>query len=1251
MSKIATYQVNDVPTVDDILIGTDKDDSDITKNFRLGDVLALGVGVPLVLYDGILYWDGDNNRYTPFAEKQDNPTEANFYLGTENPTLKSRLNLDAELYASSFYCVDEVSTLTTATYMTSSGLWTNRVDTGIDVANSAYVTLTDDYLHIYGICGTEIPHNLPIMIGYNGAWDEFHGEHLYLDDYNQSLNIAFTNIYLSKGTASKWLALDESKKIIFMDAPTASFTPTDQILDWSTDKYIPYAAKKGVNPSYPYFYTGSATPTFLNRLNLDGMLFATSLTAYSSVSYAIVGESTTTFGIYGKGQNLSGIFGESVTSYGVRAVTMASPSIYGESSYAGASSIENLMDIVRLSSSTPSAGIGGYTTYKIQSSTGVISAGRTSCKLSDVSASADAVFEWFLLNDGSFPTTPQMTLFPNGQVRLSAYGTGALGGTPTKWLAVDASGYIIEEEPPSGGVSPTPTDYTLDWNSGSNRYQPYAAKKGADPTYAYFYTGTEIPTFTNRINLDAFLYATKLHLDSSSGYVLDVSTVSGTAAVINSSLGLPLQLNTSAGNNNTMSPSIQHVRIEGSGANGIGVYEQYKISSSIGGEVETGRFACRLSDVTTGYEDGSFEWYLINSGTISATARMTLNSTGQLTLNEYGSGTFTGTATKWLAVDASGNIIEEHPPVGGGVEPKDDILYWDTDKYTPYAGKSTPDPSYAYFYSGADDPTFTNRLNLDGYLYVTSLIGNSGAYGYGVYGISENGYGVFGETVTGYGIFGNATTAAGGVGVIGTALGGVAMIAQCNPATTNTIHDVLYIHRVTSSTATAGIGGSLSYRLENGSGGLVDSGRFACSLTNVTNPNEDAKFEWYLVSGGSIPATAQMILSDTGALRLSGYGVGTFTGTPTKWLTVDVNGNIIEENAPVGGISPTDNILDWSTDKYMAYAAKKGADPSYAYLYSGTDNPTFTNRINLDGILYTSGLVGSSVDGFGLVAISQNSHGITTQSYAGYGILSQSENSAAIYASASYASVNTTSKIMGLQVLSEGTTEAGIGGYMSFHIPKASSVIIEAGKFECFLTDVGSATDAAFAWHLMTNGSYKANAQMTLSNTGALNLSQYGGGDFTGTATKWLAVDTDGNVIEEDVPAGTGLLLDPNTASYSGPTATFTAGENLLAGDLCYIYTNGRMKKADADAIATCLGVAIATAAITSGNSGVFLLMGFITGYSSLTIGGAIYASTTAGTMSQTAPTGTDDVVQIVGVASSATTIYFLPSLSTIELI
>ena len=53
---------------------------------------------------------------------------------------------------------------------------------------------------------------------------------------------------------------------------------------------------------------------------------------------------------------------------------------------------------------------------------------------------------------------------------------------------------------------------------------------------------------------------------------------------------------------------------------------------------------------------------------------------------------------------------------------------------------------------------------------------------------------------------------------------------------------------------------------------------------------------------------------------------------------------------------------------------------------------------------------------------------------------------------------------------------------------------------------------------------------------GSIRMHQYGDGDFTGTATKWLAVDADGNLIEEDAPSGAGT--DNQNISGSGLAGT-----------------------------------------------------------------------------------------------------------------
>ncbi len=56
------------------------------------------------------------------------------------------------------------------------------------------------------------------------------------------------------------------------------------------------------------------------------------------------------------------------------------------------------------------------------------------------------------------------------------------------------------------------------------------------------------------------------------------------------------------------------------------------------------------------------------------------------------------------------------------------------------------------------------------------------------------------------------------------------------------------------------------------------------------------------------------------------------------------------------------------------------------------------------------------------------------------------------------------------------------------------------------------------------------------------------------------------------------------------------------------------------------------------------VLYGFVKKAShGFTIGAPLYLSTTAGDMSNTAPTGTNDVVRVVGYAVDANTIFFNP--------
>lgn len=108
-----------------------------------------------------------------------------------------------------------------------------------------------------------------------------------------------------------------------------------------------------------------------------------------------------------------------------------------------------------------------------------------------------------------------------------------------------------------------------------------------------------------------------------------------------------------------------------SGVNGVGIALDYSIydASSL---LQSGRMINTLTEVTHATAVSSFEWWLVNSGTLGK--KMELKGSGQLLLSNYGVGTFTGTPTYVIATNSSGNFIEipfanfatTTPPVDSG---------------------------------------------------------------------------------------------------------------------------------------------------------------------------------------------------------------------------------------------------------------------------------------------------------------------------------------------------------------------------------------------------------------------------------------------------------------------------------------------------------------------------------------------------------------------------------------------------------
>lgn len=118
---------------------------------------------------------------------------------------------------------------------------------------------------------------------------------------------------------------------------------------------------------------------------------------------------------------------------------------------------------------------------------------------------------------------------------------------------------------------------------------------------------------------------------------------------------------------------------------------------------------------------------------------------------------------------------------------------------------------------------------------------------------------------------------------------------------------------------------------------------------------------------------------------------------------------------------------------------------------------------------------------------------------------------------------------------------------------------------------------------------------------------------------------------------------------YSGPYTTLRAGADLAFGDVCYMASTGKMVKGDANAIATSGIWGMALGTIATDAYGAFLLPGSFVrneAWTWATVGSFLYLSaSTAGAMTQTPPSGTDDAIQIIGIVTNAKRLFFCPQL------
>lgn len=162
------------------------------------------------------------------------------------------------------------------------------------------------------------------------------------------------------------------------------------------------------------------------------------------------------------------------------------------------------------------------------------------------------------------------------------------------------------------------------------------------------------------------------------------------------------------------------------------------------------------------------------------------------------------------------------------------------------------------------------------------------------------------------------------------------------------------------------------------------------------------------------------------------------------------------------------------------------------------------------------------------------------------------------------------------------------------------------------------------------NGKQDALGFTPIGNISEDTTPQLGGDlDVNGKSTDWGAIISTNGTYKGDTLS---VTVDTNGTGFS---AVLAQGADF------------HFDLADADAVANCYMIAIALEAGTGTKK--ILTKGQVCNTSWNWSAGPVFLSTTDGGLTQTSPSGTDDVVMIVGWALSATVIFFDPYASYIE--
>lgn len=367
----------------------------------------------------------------------------------------------------------------------------------------------------------------------------------------------------------------------------------------------------------------------------------------------------------------------------------------------------------------------------------------------------------------------------------------------------------------------------------------------------------------------------------------------------------------------------------------------------------------------------------------------------------------------------------------------------------------------------------------------------------------------------------------------------------------------------------------------------------------------------------------------------------TSTGVIYRWNGTDWSDSVADQTQTVidGGVVTTGNlIVKNATEEQGGIAGTVSSGSTAIGLWLGS---TFANRatapfrVTHGGVLNAiAGIIGGwSLASDGIYTGTKH----TSDGYSTSGITLASNGS--IHATSFYINTDGSMGITGASIKTASTGERieilSSTGYIAIY-DGANNLDLIIG-----LNPIGKMPYIFFKGAVQD--SYLDNTEINFGNHTVLS---WGGVNYE------TQIYYNGDIVAKGDAQGLltlGTVLDSTPYAdheAKGTKTKFTVGEALVFGDVCYMNSSGKMVKADADGTGTYPAWAMCLETVAADSEGYFLLQGIVRddSFPTMTVGGVIYLSTTAGAITTTQPSGSGNKVQVLGRCTHADRIWFNPS-------